>query len=113
MLSGERKRTLSGWLEQAVAFYTNLVGDADLMAAMGNFGYDQARLQAEGALVQAVVEANLAQEKEKGEAQDATKQRDAKLDEMDVWMSDFKAIAQVALEKNPQWLEKLGFGTVP
>ena len=112
MLSGTRKQSLSGWLEQATAFYTNLVGDADLMAAMGNFGYDQAKLQTEGALVQVVVEANLAQEKEKGEAQDATKQRDAKLDELDVWMADFKAIAQVALEENPQWLEKLGFGAV-
>lgn len=113
MLAGTRKQSLSGWLEQATAFYTNLVGDADLMAAMANFGYDQAKLEAEGTLIQAVVDANLAQEKEKGEAQDATKQRDAKLDEMDEWMSDFKAIAQVALEENPQWLEKLGFGAVP
>jgi hypothetical protein len=113
MLGGTRKQSLSGWIEQATAFYTNLLGDGDLMAAMAGFGYDAAKLEAEQALVQAVVEANLVQEREKGEAQDATKQRDASLDAMDAWMSDFKAIARVALEDNAQWLEKLGFGAVP
>jgi len=113
MLGGTRKQSLSGWIEQATAFYTNLLGDGDLMAAMAGFGFDAAKLEAEQALVQAVVAANLVQEKEKGEAQDATKQRDASLDAMDAWMSDFKAIARVALEENAQWLEKLGFGAVP
>jgi len=113
MLGGTRKQSLSGWIEQATAFYTNLLGDGGLMAAMANFGYTQAKLEAEQALVQVVMAANLAQEKEKGEAQDATKQRDASLDALDRWMSDFKAIAQVALEENAQWLEKLGFGSVP
>ena len=63
-------------------------------------------------LVQAVVEANLAQEKEKGNAQDATKARDTKFDALDTWMADFRAIARVALDEHPQWLEKLGLGAV-
>ena len=113
MLSGTRKQSLSGWIEQATAFYSNMLGNADLLAAMAAFGYDQANLAAEQALAQAVVNANLVQEKEKGEAQDATKLRDAKLDALDTWMSDFKAIATVALDEHPQWLEKLGFGAVP
>jgi len=48
MLGEARKQSLSGWLEQATAFYNNLMGDADLMEAMVNFGYHQAKLQAEG-----------------------------------------------------------------
>jgi hypothetical protein len=48
-----------------------------------------------------------------GEAQEATRLRDARLDELDEWMSDFKVVAQVALKENDQWLEKLGFGAVP
>jgi len=113
MLTGPRKRTLSGWIEQVEAFYGNLLANADLLAAMAFFGYNQTKLEAEAALLQAVRAANLIQEKEKGEAQEATKLRDAKMDELDAWMADFKAIAQVALEEHPQWLEILGFGPVP
>ena len=109
MLDGERQRSLPGWLEQATVFYANLLGDADLLARLGNFGYTPARLTAEYAQVQAVAAANLAQEKEKGEAQDATRQRDARLDELDAWLADFKAIAQAALAEHPGWLEKLGW----
>lgn len=112
MLNGVRKQSLAGWLEQALAFYGNLLANADLMAGLAELGYDQAKLEAEQALVQAVVAANLAQEQEKGAAQDTTQARDAKLDELDAWMADFKAIAQVALAEHPQWLEKLGFGAV-
>ncbi|MCP4548036.1 MAG: hypothetical protein GY835_16345 [bacterium] len=113
MLDKQRKRSVSGWLEQATAFYVNLLSSPDLMAAMAVFGYDQAKLETEQALVQAVADASMVQKKETGEAQEATKLRDAKLDELDEWMSDFKAVAQVALEENGQWLEKLGFGAVP
>lgn len=57
--------------------------------------------------MQAVAEANAVQEKEKGEAQEA-KLRDAALDALDQWMSDFIAIARLALEERPQYLKKLG-----
>jgi len=113
MMDKQRKRSVSGWLEQATAFYTNLLSTPDLMAAIKVFGYDRTKLKAEQALVQAVTDASMVQKKETGEAQEATKLRDAKLDELDEWMSDFKVVAQVALEENGQWLEKLGLYIVP
>jgi len=112
MLRGIRKGSLSGWLEQVQAFYGNLLADADLMSVISEFGYTQRKLEAEQALAAAVAQANLAQEKGKGGAQEATKRRDAKLDALTDWLADFKAIAQVALDETPQQLEKLGLGTV-
>ncbi len=109
MLGGKRKQALAGWLEQATVFYANLLSDANLMAAMGSFGYDRGKLEGDQELVQAVVTANLVLEKKKGEAREATRQRNAKLHELDVWMSDFKVVTFIAMEENPQWLEKLGF----
>ena len=84
-----------------------------LQAEMTKYGYNTAKWEAEYALVQAVVAANVVQEREKGEAQDATKARDAVLDELDEWMSDFKAVSQIALADMGQKLEGLGFGPVP
>lgn len=109
MLSGKRKATLSGWIEQADAFYSNLTKDTALMNKMSAFGYSTAKLNTEYALVKKVKDANLEHEKEKGDAQDATQKRDIKIEELDAWMSDFKGIAYVALDENPQWLEKLGY----
>ena len=108
-LSGSRKKSLSGWLEQATTFYTNLLNTPDFITALLEFGYDQAKLEAEAALVQAVYDANAVQDKERGEAQEATLVRDAKLDELDEWVARYKQVAQLALEDSPQMLEQLGW----
>ncbi len=46
--------------------------------------------------------------KEKGESQEATKIKDAAFAKMDDWMSEFYAVARIALEDKPQLLEALG-----
>jgi hypothetical protein len=107
-LTGRRKRTIPGWLDQARQFYDNALGDEAILTALGRFGITPEALAAAQAEVGAVGTANSAQEREKGEAQDATEARDQAMDALDRWMSDFRAIARVALEERPQQLEKLG-----
>ena len=46
--------------------------------------------------------------KEKGETQVATQTKDAALAKIDDWMSEFFAVARIALEDQPQLLEVLG-----
>jgi hypothetical protein len=108
-LSGSRKLSLSGWIKQATTFYLNLLSTPAFVTAMTPYSYDQAKLEAEAALVDVVVVASAAQDKERGEAQQATLLRDAKLDELDQWVSDYKKIAQVAVSESPQQLEQLGW----
>ncbi len=108
MLYGDRKRSLSGWLEQAKAFYANILKDTDLMTLISAYGYTQAKLEQESDLIDQVFTKHIAQKKESGEAQEATETRDKALDTLAKWISDLRAVAKVALESNPQQLEKLG-----
>lgn len=108
-LTGTRKQSLSGWLKQARSFYGNLLKDPALVVIMAAYSYDQTKLEAEAALVQAVSDASDAQDTERGQAQAATLARDAKLDELDQWLADYKAIAEVAFADSPQMLEQLGW----
>lgn len=107
-LTGDRKETLSGFINQTTLFYDNLLADPQLFQGMKTFGYTKAKLTEEKKLVDKVVALNSKQEKEKGEAQASTKRRERVMDRLDAWMSDFRVIARVALEDKPQWLEKLG-----
>lgn len=107
-LSGTRKRTLSGWLAQATQFYKNALANPAILKGFKEFGITEPKLKAGLAELKAVEAANLIQEKEKGDAQAATKQRDVALDELQDWMSDFLGIARIALEEDPQILESLG-----
>ena len=108
-LSGERKQSISGWLDETRRFYNNLLRTPTFLAKMATFNYSQAKLEAELALVEQVSTLRELQHKERGEAQEATKVRDAKLDELDQWLADYKVVAEVALATSPQQLEQLGW----
>ena len=58
--------------------------------------------------IQKVEQARAEYLKEVGESEDATKQKDAALAKLDDWMRDFYAIANIALEDQPQLMEALG-----
>jgi hypothetical protein len=107
-LVGDRKQSFSGWLTQARQFFQNVLEDAAVLAGYAAYNVPQAKIETALALVDAAEAAQRAQQRETGEAQEATQARDAALDAIDAWMSAFIAIARLALEDNPQLIEKLG-----
>ena len=109
VLSGTRKKSFSGWMDQCRRFYNNLLRTPDFLATMTLYNYHQAKLEAEAELIAAVATASEVQHKKRGEAQEATKARDAKLVELDRWVSDYRLVAEVALAGSPQQLEQLGW----
>jgi agmatine/peptidylarginine deiminase len=111
-LTGRRKDTFAAWVEQALRFYGNLGRNQSFRDALAEFGLTQAKLDAALAKAQNVLVLNTTQEDEKGEAQQATVTRVQAMDALDDWMHDFKEMAFVALEDQPQLLESLGFGAV-
>jgi hypothetical protein len=79
---------------------------------LSRFNVTQADLQQGRARVQHVTQLNAAQEKEKAEAQPATKARDAALDALDEWMMEFKQVDEIALVSLPQQFKTLKFSAV-
>ncbi len=107
-LNGNRKKSLSGWIAQANQFYLNALSDTTVLTKMAGYGITQEKLEAGKALIEDIELKNASQEKEKGEAQQATKDRDKSADDLFEWVADFIVIARIALEEKPQLLEILG-----
>ena len=97
-LVGNRKRSFSGWLTQARQFFQNTLGDAAVLAGYAAYNVLQAEIEAAQALVDAAEAAQRAQQRETGEAQEATLVRDAALDAIDAWMSNFIGVVKIALQ---------------
>lgn len=107
-LDGDRKRSFSGWLSQTKAFYANALGNPTVLEALAGFGITTEKLEANQTLVIDAEQKLNDQLKEKGEAQQATLDRDAALDALNAYISDLVAISRIALEDKPQYLEMLG-----
>jgi hypothetical protein len=106
--TGKRNRSLSGWLRDARILYTNLLNASETITALAAFGYTPERLQQELQVVNEVENLHSKQLSEKGDAQQATLERDKAFDELSNWYSNFRAIARIALYDTPQLLEALG-----
>ncbi len=107
-LVGRRKEDIAGWLIQVKQFYSNALADPAIIADLAKVGVLQERLEAGQQLYEAVEAAKLTQEKERGDAQQATLDRNNAVAAVAEWKADFTVIARVALEDKPQLLEKLG-----
>ena len=106
-LNEERKRTFSGWLAQANTFFSNLLSDQNALAKYDQYNTPPTAINAAKVLVDVAEQANIIQAKETGEAQQATKERDGKMDALDSAMSEFYALAELACEDAPELLEML------
>ena len=112
-VNGRKKQSFSGWLEQALVFYTNVLQNTTVQTALARFNITVEALTQGQTLVQAVVNLNNVQKKEMYEAQQATKSRDEAMDALDAWLFEYYEVAKIALADNPQQLEALQIMVVP
>ncbi len=110
-LKGDRAKPLTRQLSQAHQFYANALASDTALTGLKAFGITPIKLRTAQKTLQAVEAANLTQEQAKGAAQRATQARNAAMKELRAWLSDFIAIAKIALAQNNQLLEALGIVT--
>jgi phage gp46-like protein len=107
-LDGIRRNSYLGWLGQVKQFYTQALARADLLDQLDDLNVTAAKLQAGLALVTALEAARETQQSQIGAKQNATEDRDKVLDDLRAWLSKYLAVAELALEDEPQLLESLG-----
>ena len=96
------------WLETVKKFYSEVLADTALQTKLSRLKITAEDLTAANTLISELESVRSEYLKEKGESQDATKQKDSTFANLDDWMSEFYAVAKIALEDNMQLLEALG-----
>ena len=104
-LSGSRRKDIAGWLMQTEAFYQHAPAVAERLAQRGITSEELAQAQA---MVEAVAEARVEQNRHKGNKQVAKVRRDEERVALQRWMSKFIRAARYAFEDDKQQLEALG-----
>lgn len=107
-LTGRRKKDLVGWLSQANQFYTNALVNEQILTGLNRYGVTAQKLRISQEKMIVLAAASALQKKRKGEAKSATEKRDSRLAELRGWLSDFRAVAKIAVAESPQQLEFLG-----
>ena len=111
-LNERKPEAFNPWYEQARHFYLALLADTAAQTQLARYKVTPEAIQAAQTQVEQVFALKNAQEREKGEAQEATQQRDAAIAALDDWLGDFRVVARIALEDTPQLLEALKLGTI-
>jgi hypothetical protein len=96
------------WFEAVKTFYSTLSSEPDLLLQMQGLKVDAALVAEAQTQIKLVEDKRAIYLREKGESEDATQKKDKAFAEIDRWMSDFYAVARIALEDRPQLLEALG-----
>ncbi len=107
-LVGERENSYDKLVMQMKRFYDNALASDDIINSLGRFNITADTLNAGKVLIEDMLVKYQAQLKESSEAQRATHDRDEAMEGLDDWMSDFLAVAKIALAHEPQYLERLG-----
>lgn len=107
-VSGSLPKAYIKWLETVKKFYAVATSDHIIQDKLKRLKISVDNLNAADAMVASLEVARAEYLREKGESQSSTKAKDAAFGKMDDWMSEFYAVAKIALIDNPQLLESLG-----
>ena len=105
-LTNTTPKAYTNWIETIRTFYSTT--DQAIMEQLATLKITAEDMTTGLAQIQKVEQARAEYLKEVGESEDATKQKDAAFAKLDDWMRDFYAVANIALEDQPQLMEALG-----
>jgi len=103
-LNVRTKTGLPGFMAQVKRFYVPGTQDGNLSASLLKTGLTREEMEAELPKLEQMEQLNIRQEYEKKVAQDATRRRDERMEELEKAMSELHKVAIVALADQPDFL---------
>jgi hypothetical protein len=107
-LAWPQTRRLAHFLAWARNLYAVAQSNSQVAALLAEYGYPADRLAAEAADVEAVAQADSAQEIAKAQVQQSTVERDETVDALRAWLDKAETVARLALKDKCQLLELMG-----
>ena len=107
-IKGSEPKAHVKWVVIVKKFYTTAIADTEIQTKLARLKITPEELTAVSTSVSKLETARSEYLREKGESQDATKVKDKAIASLDDWMSEFYAVAKIAMEDNIQLLESLG-----
>ena len=107
-LTGSLPTSYIKWLEVVKKFYSVAIGNTEIETKLLRLKVTSTDLANAVSKMGELTSARAEYLREKGESQDSTMSKDKAFGEIDDWMSEFYAVAKIALEDKPQLLESLG-----
>ena len=95
-------------LEDIEAFYKELKAKPDLLTPLNKLKITAEHIETQLTAIADVKQAEATYVLERGESQQATKDKDTAFAAFEKWVREFYAIAKIALEDKPQLLESIG-----
>ena len=107
-ITGSLPQAYISWLETVKKFYNTANASDDIKTKLIRLKITADDITEALAAITALETARAEYLREKGESQEATKTKDQAIAALSNWMSEFYAVARIALEDKPQLLEALG-----
>ncbi len=85
-----------------------MLATPEIIESLTPFGYDESTISDMMDQLNELPHLKTKRDTEKNEAQQATRDRDEAMAELDTWMIDFLTISRIALKMKPQLMELLG-----
>lgn len=104
-LEGERKRTNTEWILQATDFYHAVPAYASILA---KYNVPAKELTEAKKLIEHITTLEVLQKEAIGQAQMATRHKNAAVEALAIWMKKFIRVARTAFQEAPERLEVMG-----
>ncbi|MBI9010496.1 MAG: hypothetical protein JEZ05_10770 [Tenericutes bacterium] len=107
-VNDSKERKIEEWIKQSIEFYNLVLNEQSFLTSIAKYSLTPEKLTAQKTQLNSLKDLRNKAMSEKGQAQEATRLRNEKMEELEDYCYELRTLATIALEDTPQLLEELG-----